>query len=164
MPHLPAFFSRTLRSRSLRKAAALLALAAGLGSTAVQAQELYLNGTIGAAVAPGVYGQITFGSNPPPPVLYAQPVVIQRGPEIGPPLYLYVPPGHSKHWGRYCGQYHACGRPVYFVQVNERNRWWDGSRGGPRHDHGGPERHGDDRDHGRGHGKDRGHGHRPSDD
>jgi hypothetical protein len=34
-----------------------------------------------------------------------------------------VPPGHQKNWGKYCGQYQACGQPVYFVQeswVRER--------------------------------------------
>ena len=39
------------------------------------------------------------------------------------PLYLYVPPGHQKHWAKHCARYNACGHPVYFVQekwVRER--------------------------------------------
>ena len=39
----------------------------------------------------------------------------------GEPLYLRVPPGHSRDWKRYCGRYDACGRPVYFV----RNDWYN---------------------------------------
>jgi hypothetical protein len=38
-------------------------------------------------------------------------------------VYLYVPPGHQKHWAKHCASYAACGQPVYFVQeawVQER--------------------------------------------
>ncbi|BDT68427.1 hypothetical protein os1_26100 [Comamonadaceae bacterium OS-1] len=177
---LVSFSSHVSRAR---KAAALLALACGLAAGAAQAQDVYINGTVGGAIAPGVYGQITFGGRPPPPVLYAQPMLIQRGPIAEPPLYLYVPPGHSKNWRRYCGRYNACGRPVYFVQVNERNRWWAQPHGGLRPDHdrrgdwgdrGDGPRHGRGHDdYGRGndrndHGRDdrgpgRGHGHRQFD-
>ena len=74
---------------------------------------------------PGVYGRIEIGSQPPPPVLYPQPVIITRPAVVvaQPPMYLYVPPGHAKHWGKHCNRYNACGRQVYFVQeqwVNER--------------------------------------------
>jgi hypothetical protein len=74
---------------------------------------------------PGVYGRIELGSLPPPPVVYAQPVIITRPAVVvqQPPLYLYVPPGHAKNWGKHCGRYNACARPVYFVQehwVEER--------------------------------------------
>jgi len=74
---------------------------------------------------PGVYGRIEIGSQPPPPLLYAQPVVIHQPTVVvrQPPLYLYVPPGHAKDWGKHCGRYNACSRQVYFVQeqwVQER--------------------------------------------
>ncbi|WP_295955610.1 hypothetical protein [Rhodoferax sp.] len=154
MPHPLVPFSRFLPRAGFRTAAALLALACGLAAGAAQAQDVYINGTVGGAIAPGVYGQINFGSRPPPPVLYAQPMLIQRGPIAEPPLYLYVPPGHSKNWRRYCGRYNACGRPVYFVQVNERNRWWAPPHGGPRPDHDRRDERGDRGDgprHGRGH-------------
>jgi hypothetical protein len=157
MPHPLLPFSRFLSGSRARKAAALLALACGLGT--VQAQDVYVNGTVGGAIAPGVYGQITFGSQPPPPVLYAQPVLVQRGPMAQPPLYLYVPPGHSKNWNRFCGRYNACGRPVYFVQVNERNRWWANPHGGPGPDNDRRDDRGDGPRQGRGHDDDRGHGH-----
>jgi len=32
------------------------------------------------------------------------------------PVCLRVPPGHRKGWKKHCGQYRACGVPVYFVQ------------------------------------------------
>lgn len=69
---------------------------------------------------PGFYGQIDLGNMQPPPVVYAQPVVIDRyAPEREmQPIYLRVPPGYERHWDRYCSAYHACGRPVYFVREN----------------------------------------------
>ncbi len=71
---------------------------------------------------PGFYGQIVIGSAPPPELLYPSPVIIQPapGPPIA-PIYLYVPPYQTKDWRRYCAQYNACGRPVYFV----RQRWYN---------------------------------------
>jgi hypothetical protein len=71
-------------------------------------------------VAPGVYGRVDFGTAPPPPVVYATPVVI--APPPGPalvPVYLHVPPGHAKDWKKHCKHYNACGRPVYFVKSAE---------------------------------------------
>ncbi len=67
---------------------------------------------------PGVYGRIEIGSQPPPPLLYPQPVIITRPAVVvqQPPMYLYVPPGHAKDWRKHCGKYNACTRPVYFVQ------------------------------------------------
>ena len=67
---------------------------------------------------PGVYGRIEIGSGAPPPVIYSQPVIIARPVVVAPqpPMYLYVPPGHAKKWGKHCHQYDACGRQVYFVK------------------------------------------------
>ena len=69
---------------------------------------------------PGFFGQINIGNAAPPPVVYAQPMIIQApppGPPM-PPLYLRVPPEHHQHWDRYCAQYNACGRKVFFVNDN----------------------------------------------
>jgi hypothetical protein len=90
---------------------------------------------------PGVYGRIEIGAQPPPPVMYPQPVIVARPAVVvqEPPLYLYVPPGHAKHWHKYCGQYNACGRQVYFVKeawVRERYEEHNG--------------HGHDQEHGKG--------------
>src|SRR4051812_43390897 len=75
---------------------------------------------------PGVYGRIDIGNLPPPPVILPRPVLIAP-PSVAvrsaPPLYLYVPPGHQKHWAKHCAAYNACGQPVYFVKeewVRER--------------------------------------------
>ncbi|HEY1102360.1 MAG TPA: hypothetical protein VGE70_02965 [Burkholderiaceae bacterium] len=146
--------------------AAALALGCMAAAAPAQAGDAYINATVGGVFAPGVYGQIQIGNNPPPPLLYAQPVVITRGPAyVAEPLYLYVPPGHAKKWSKHCARYNACGRPVYFVRADQNNRWWergDGRGPGPAHrgdDRGRGnkhDRHGDD--HGRGkHGK--GHDH-----
>ena len=100
----------------------LAAMAAAYATPAWSAVDVGVGVTIRE---PGVYGRIEFGSQPPPPVLYPQPVLIARPAVIvqQPPLYLYVPPGHAKNWGKHCHRYDACGRQVYFVQerwVHER--------------------------------------------
>ena len=65
---------------------------------------------------PGFYGQVDIGNYPPPRLIYPEPLIIERvGPRY-PPIYLHVPPGHIKHWRRYCHEYGACGRPVYFIE------------------------------------------------
>jgi len=83
---------------------------------------------------PGVYGRIEIGSAPPPPVLYAQPVVITQPRVVVAqpvqPMYLYVPPGHAKKWDKHCHKYNACARPVYFVQETwVQQRWEQEHRG-----------------------------------
>jgi hypothetical protein len=71
---------------------------------------------------PGFYGQLDIGDYPRPEVINVRPVFIRQGPsrEVKEPLYLRVPRGHQRHWGRYCSRYDACGRPVYFV----RDDWY----------------------------------------
>jgi len=101
---------------------------------------------------PGVYGRIDIGRFPQPQVVVAQPVIIQRPhvvyaqPE---PVYMWVPPGHRKNWRKHCGQYNACGVPVYFVQDQ-----WYGQHVRPHE-----ERRDDDRGEGRGRGHGNGRGH-----
>ena len=117
-----------------------------------QAQNVSFNATISGQVVPGVYGQVQLGNAPPPPVVYAQPMIAQPTPVVvgaAPvePIYLHVPPGHAKNWHKYCHQYHACERPVYFVKSAE---YEPGYR--PDHDHHEHGHHDDDRDdHDRGH-------------
>jgi hypothetical protein len=140
-------------------AAAMLAL-----STSAFATDVGVSVTVGQ---PGFYGRIDLGNMAPPPVLYPQPVIIQRPARIiAEPLYLRVPPGHAKDWAKHCGKYNACGRNVYFVRdewyTNEyAPRYREDHRGGGRdydRDDRGGDRGGDDHP-GKGHGKGHGHGH-----
>jgi hypothetical protein len=102
---------------------------------------------------PGVYGRVDIGRFPQPQVIVAQPVVVARPVVVAQPVqpvYMWVPPGHRKHWHQHCHAYDACGVPVYFV----RHDWYDS------HVQSRAQWHGhDDHDHGRGkggHGKGRG--------
>ena len=94
---------------------------AGLAVVAAPAQAADVGVSIGIS-QPGVYGRIDIGRFPQPELTVRQPVIIsqpyfRRAPE---PVYLWVPPGHQQNWRQHCGQYQACGRPVYFVQ----DRWY----------------------------------------
>ena len=144
----------TLRQRVGGAAAALLLAAAGTAYA-----QTYINATVGGELAPGVYGRVNIGNAPPPPLIYAEPVIIHRPAVVVPraPIYLYVPPGHAKNWGKHCARYNACNQPVYFVQeppprkgpkhhhpARDDRRWDD-----DHHRHGGKH----DRDQGRGHGR-----------
>lgn len=66
----------------------------------------------------GYYGRIDLGNLGRPPVIYQEPMIIERvvGYQRMEPTYLRVPPGHAKKWSKHCSRYNACGRPVYFVQ------------------------------------------------
>ena len=105
---------------------------------------------------PGVYGRIDIGSTPPPPVIYAKPVIIAQPAVVVPaqPMYLYVPPGHQKNWRKHCHRYNACGQPVYFVRESWIRQRYEEDRRHHHHDD-----HDHDHDHGHGHGKGKGHKH-----
>lgn len=119
---------------------------------AAHAGDLGINIILSGEVAPGVYGQVQLGNAPPPPLVYAQPILIESLPEPPPPVYLHVPPGHAKNWRRYCQAYNACNRPVYFVRSEEYSP--DYSEYDRYHDHSWKHHdHEDDGDHGRGHGR-----------
>jgi len=95
---------------------------------------------------PGVYGRIDIGPQPPP-VVYAQPIIIAPVHQRREPMYLYVPPGHQKKWDKHCAKYHACDRPVYFVREDWVQQRYDEAHGHPGKGKG--KGHG----HGKGHGK-----------
>ncbi len=132
-----------------------LLLAAVLAASTVPAMaQVGISVNIGE---PGFFGQIDLGDAPRPETIYAQPVVVDRSRGYDDsPVYLRVPQGREQHWKQYCGQYHACNRPVYFV----RNDWYTNVYAPHyRNEHGHP----DDRDHDRGH-DDHGHEDRGHDD
>jgi hypothetical protein len=128
-----------------------------LSSLPARAGTPIINLTVGGEISPGVYGQVQFGNGPPPAVINAQPMLVVPAPQGATvePMYLHVPPGHAKHWSRYCHRYNACKRPVYFVksgryQPNYRDRHHDEYRDEGRHDQGdrGHDRSDESRDHG----------------
>ena len=121
--------------KSIRSALALASLALCYSSAHAQ----YANVIISGEIQPGVYGHVQFGNAPPPPVVYAQPVVIVRDRRYVEPVYLHVPPGHAKNWNKHCHQYNACYRPVYFVKSVEYEPGYQPGKG-----------------HGKGHGKGKG--------
>ena len=105
----------------MRKTLAATCLAL-LGTTPflASAADVDMRVIVSGEIAPGVYGRVDLGTAPPPPVLYAKPIVI--APPPGPParpIYVHVPPGHAKNWKKHCQRYHACGQPVYFVKSAE---------------------------------------------
>lgn len=152
----------------------------GLASAAANAGDLAISVGVGGEVLPGVYGTVNV-TNAHPRLVIADPVIVERRAVYGPPVYLSVPPGHARHWERYCGRYNACARPVYFVrspeyrdfsptyirstyvvrdyhydrddrhEYRERHEDHDGWRGRGDDDHGPGRGHG----HGHGHGHDR---------
>ncbi len=140
-------------------AASLLAL-----SASALAQNVGVSVSVGQ---PGFYGRLDIGDFGPPPVIYQQPVIIERPVRYVPaaPLYLRVPPGHAKHWAKHCRAYNACGQQVYFVKDDWYNREYVPRYREQHGDHGrrdddrGHGRDRDDRDDDRGHGKGHGKGH-----
>lgn len=133
------------------------------------AGDLDIHVLLSGQIAPGVYGQVQLGNERPPPLVYERPMLIEPQAEPPPPIYLHVPPGHAKNWRKHCGEYHACGRPVYFVRSEEydpgyvardhererdeaRRRWEDHERDESRdrdRDHGQRRDRDEDHDHGR---------------
>ena len=107
---------KTMRAL-VRNCAAVIGLA--FVASAAQAQVPYVNATVSGQLQPGIYGRIDIGNAPPPPLIYAQPIIFQRPAVLvqQAPLYLHVPPGHAKKWSKHCGKYNACGQQVYFVKV-----------------------------------------------
>lgn len=107
---------------------------------------------------PGFYGRIDIGSFPRPVLVYPEPILVRPVGIAYEPIYLHVPPGHAKKWRSYCGQYNACGRPVYFVQEHWYNDvyvpGYRSRHGGGPHDKGPGKRH----DKGGGDGHDKGPG------
>ena len=130
-------------------------LAAALAATAMAPA---LAADVGVSVSigqPGFYGRIDIGNYPQPQVIYPQPVIIAPAPYavVQRPIYLRVPPGHAKNWGKHCSRYAACGQPVYFVQDGwYQNVYAPHYREDHRHDRR-DDRDDDHRGKGRGHGK-----------
>jgi hypothetical protein len=141
----------------MRVIAILAVLVAGAGASHAGGVDVRV--MLSGQVVPGVYGQVNIGNDGPPPVVYAQPMVIEPQYAPPPPIYLHVPPGHARNWRKHCHEYNACNRPVYFVRSQEYDpecghdgdEHGHGHEGhdGDEHGHGHEGRNGDE--HGRGH-------------
>ncbi|HUP91151.1 MAG TPA: hypothetical protein VM074_02810 [Solimonas sp.] len=139
------------------------------GYTAPALAEVAVNINIGQ---PGYYGPIELAGAPRPRIIYAQPRIVERVTVVEEPIYLHVRPGQARNWDRYCRDYNACGRRVYFVNDNWYNTVYvqhhqrghdEGKRGEHERDHDNGRRDDDDRDHdkhGRGHGRQHDNGRR----
>lgn len=90
-----------------------------VGTGVSHAGGLDIHVLLSGEVAPGLYGQVNIGSERPPPVVYARPMLIEPQEASFPPIYLHVPPEHARNWRRHCHEYNACNRPVYFVRSQE---------------------------------------------
>jgi len=119
---------------------AALAISA-FSATVASAGDVNIDVAITGEIAPGVYGRIDLGGRPPPPLVYAAPVIVEPPPAYvvaEPPIYLHVPPGHAKNWRKHCHEYHACNRQVYFVKSAEYEPGYvrEKEHGYERHEHG----------------------------
>ena len=94
---------------------------AALAAVSAQASDVDVRIILDGEVRPGLYGRVEIGNAPPPPLVFAQPVLVRKPPAAAPvqPVYLHVPPGHAKNWTKHCHKYRACGTPVYFVKSAE---------------------------------------------
>ena len=84
-------------SKPLTRLAAMATLA-----LLASAPVAHASTNVGVSVSvnqPGFYGRVDIGDQPPV-LLYPQPVIIQQTPYGARqrPIYMYVPPGHSKNW------------------------------------------------------------------
>jgi hypothetical protein len=103
-------------------AAACVALLAWGDAAATPPQAVWRNLTTGQPMRAGIYGRIEVRQGTAaPPLVHAKPVTVDppMRPRSAEPLYLYVPPGQLRRWARHCGKWDACGRPVYFVRVDD---------------------------------------------
>ncbi len=108
-----------------------------------QAADLGIHVILSGQIVPGIYGQVQIGpQEPPPPLVYAEPLIIDSRQRPAPPVYLHVPPGHARNWRKHCHAYNACNRPVYFVRSEEYSSGDEHRDRADHHEH---------EDHGRGH-------------
>lgn len=137
-------------------ASLLLSLSALPGLPAM-ADDLGINVILEGEVAPGVYGRVELGNDSRPDIYYREPMIIVSDSKYARsrPVYLHVPPGHAKNWGKHCSKYRACDRPVYFVRSAEYDEHYSDDHGHDEHKHEKNDRPGK----GQGNGKGKGNNH-----
>lgn len=87
--------------------------------TGISHAGIHLNVNVGVG-SPGYYGVLPI-QGVTPQLWNENPIVALGAAVAGAPIYLTVPTKHRRNWRRYCGEYGACGVPVYFV----RRGWYD---------------------------------------
>ena len=94
-----------------------LFLAAAMAAVTLTAPAFAADVGVSVSIGqPGFYGRIDIGDYPRPRLIYSQPIIVDhRMPINRSPIYLRVPPGHSKHWDKHCREYNACNQRVLFV-------------------------------------------------
>ncbi|EIK45595.1 hypothetical protein O59_002273 [Cellvibrio sp. BR] len=139
-------------------ASLLLSLSALPGLPAM-ADDLGINVILEGEVAPGVYGRVELGNDSRPNIYYREPMIIVSDSKYARsrPVYLHVPPGHAKNWGKHCSKYRACDRPVYFVRSAEYDEHYSDDHGHDEHKHEKNDRPGKGK--GQGNGKGKGNNH-----
>jgi hypothetical protein len=93
-------------------------LIAALTIIAASAAAPAFSGSVEVSISvgdPGFYGQIDIGGYGRPRLIYSEPVILAPRYRSYAPVYVRAPHSHYRNWGRYCGRYDACLRPVYFV-------------------------------------------------
>lgn len=106
----------TQKDYLMRKFFIVAAMSVATLTITTNAADVGVSITVGE---PGFFGQLNIGDFPQPSVIYTKPVVIDRDiSENQSPTYLHVPPRHYKNWNKYCHEYNACGKKVYFVNDN----------------------------------------------
>lgn len=85
------------------------------------AGNLGINVILSGELQPGMYGEVELNNAPRPRIVYQRPVVVVQDRRYirEEPIYVHVPPDHSRRWSRHCHSYNACGRRVYFVKSRE---------------------------------------------
>lgn len=141
-------------------ASLLLSLSAVPGLPAM-ADDLGINVILEGEVAPGVYGRVELGNDSRPDIYYREPMIIVSDSKYARsrPVYLHVPPGHAKNWGKHCSKYRACDRPVYFVRSAEYDEHYSDDHGHDEHKHEKNDRPGKGKGQGNGKGKGKGNNH-----
>jgi hypothetical protein len=139
-------------------ASLLLSLSALPGLPAM-ADDLGINVILEGEVAPGVYGRVELGNDSRPDIYYREPMIIVSDSKYARsrPVYLHVPPGHAKNWGKHCSKYRACDRPVYFVRSAEYDEHYSDDHGHDEHKHEKNDRPGKGQGNGKGKGKGNNH-------
>lgn len=141
-------------------AALSLALSVLVGLPALADDDLGINVMLEGQIAPGLYGRVDVGNDSHPNLYNREPIIYTRNTRYAnyKPVYLHVPPGHAKDWGKHCKHYNACERPVYFIRSEEYEESYQREHAHDHDDHDHDDDHDNKKSNSNGGGKDKGNG------